>query len=311
MAETLAGRDVGAVSVCHPGVSFGQWQRVHQSRDCWVAEQITDRADEIPPTAFQRQWSGRGQEWSGDPETHGLPLHRRAARGKGPGVLPGTSESVSELPSTVRTTRNPCRCQGQGEASVSAVCDALGSVSSVAQGRTISEAGPDHGATPAERRRRERHRKRTAHATSKAEVVYQVPPGAPPCVSVTAGRIGQAVEMTEPWKPWKTKRRFSTVPTAPWKSGEQRRIPTFPQPRRLVCSFQVEHGSPRAPPERSGPGIQAVNLTIPLMVKSHRSGSSLDWNMLLLALNANRSQHIRRAESITYALNSARSVVYC
>src|ERR1035437_1091252 len=88
MAETRAGRDVGAVSVCHPGVSFGQWQRVHQSRDCWVAEQITDRADEIPPTAFQRQWSGRGQEWSGDPQTHGLPLHRRAARGKGPGVLP-------------------------------------------------------------------------------------------------------------------------------------------------------------------------------------------------------------------------------
>jgi hypothetical protein len=30
--------------------------------------------------------------------------------------------------------------------------------------------------------------------------------------------VDQAVEMTVPWKAWKTKPRFSTLPTAPWKS---------------------------------------------------------------------------------------------
>jgi hypothetical protein len=28
----------------------------------------------------------------------------------------------------------------------------------------------------------------------------------------------RAVEMTVPWKAWKTNPRFSTLPTAPWKS---------------------------------------------------------------------------------------------
>jgi hypothetical protein len=61
----------------------------------------------------------------------------------------------------------------------------------------------------------------------------------------------KAVEMAEWWKPWKTKQRFSTVPTTPWKSGKQRRIPTFPQPRQLVLFFRTEERKPRAPTERS------------------------------------------------------------
>ena len=38
----------------------------------------------------------------------------------------------------------------------------------------------------------------------------------------------RAVEMTVPWKAWKTKTRFSTLPTAPWKSLCDSHIPTAP-----------------------------------------------------------------------------------
>src|SRR5277367_4597394 len=42
--------------------------------------------------------------------------------------------------------------------------------------------------------------------------------------------------MTEPRKAWKTNGRFSTLPSAPWKSRRRREIPTFPQPRLLLLS---------------------------------------------------------------------------
>ena len=40
--------------------------------------------------------------------------------------------------------------------------------------------------------------------------------------------------MAERWEAWKTKIRFSTLPTAPWKSRKGGEIPTFPQLRRFV-----------------------------------------------------------------------------
>ena len=36
--------------------------------------------------------------------------------------------------------------------------------------------------------------------------------------------------MPGPWKAWKSKSSFPTLSTAPWKSRQQREIPTFPQP---------------------------------------------------------------------------------
>src|ERR1700687_1953913 len=41
-----------------------------------------------------------------------------------------------------------------------------------------------------------------------------------------------AVEKAARWKPWKTKSRFPTATTVPWKSRPHREIPTFP-PRLL------------------------------------------------------------------------------
>src|SRR5450631_3903805 len=40
--------------------------------------------------------------------------------------------------------------------------------------------------------------------------------------------------MAGPWKAWKTKGGFSTLPSAPWESRKNREIPTFPQPRRRI-----------------------------------------------------------------------------
>src|ERR1019366_7921695 len=36
--------------------------------------------------------------------------------------------------------------------------------------------------------------------------------------------------MAGPWGEWKTKSRFPTLPTGPWKSRQHREIPTFPPP---------------------------------------------------------------------------------
>jgi hypothetical protein len=36
--------------------------------------------------------------------------------------------------------------------------------------------------------------------------------------------------MPGPWKAWKTKGGFPTLPTVPWKSRKKREIPTFPPP---------------------------------------------------------------------------------
>ena len=42
--------------------------------------------------------------------------------------------------------------------------------------------------------------------------------------------LTEAVEMPGPWKAWKTKDRFPTLSTVPWKSRRNREIPTFPPP---------------------------------------------------------------------------------
>src|ERR1019366_1205228 len=52
-------------------------------------------------------------------------------------------------------------------------------------------------------------------------------------------RDRRAVEKPGPWKPWKTKPRFPTVPTVLWKSPKPG-ISTFPPLRRLFPYSQPE-----------------------------------------------------------------------
>jgi hypothetical protein len=46
----------------------------------------------------------------------------------------------------------------------------------------------------------------------------------------TLGRLRSTVEMTGPWKTWKTRLRFPTFPAAPWKSLKAR----FPHSHRAA-----------------------------------------------------------------------------
>ena len=52
----------------------------------------------------------------------------------------------------------------------------------------------------------------------------------------------RAVEMTVPWKAWKTNPRFSTLPTAPWKSLRDSHIPTAPATGPI---YKTKPGRPR------------------------------------------------------------------
>ena len=55
----------------------------------------------------------------------------------------------------------------------------------------------------------------------------------------------RAVEMPVPWKAWKTNPRFSTLPTAPWKSLRDSHIPTAPttNPIYLLKANPDGHGA--------------------------------------------------------------------
>jgi len=46
--------------------------------------------------------------------------------------------------------------------------------------------------------------------------------------------------MAELWKAWKTKSRFPTLSTAPWKSRKGGEIPTFPQLRLFLVKLKIE-----------------------------------------------------------------------
>ena len=58
--------------------------------------------------------------------------------------------------------------------------------------------------------------------------------------------------MPVPWKAWKTNPRFPALPTAPWKTRQQREFPTFPQrgrsaERKVENQTQVSHFPSRTP----------------------------------------------------------------
>src|ERR1035441_8506744 len=87
-----------------------------------------------------------------------------------------------------------------------------------------------------------------------------------------------AVEMAGPWGEWKTKSRFPTLPSGPWKSRQHREIPTFP--RALFEASQGwwkwrahgESGKPRAGFPHSPPALGNLANTA-RFPHSHRQAS--------------------------------------
>src|SRR6266542_2111206 len=111
--------------------------------------------------------------------------------------------------------------------------------------------------------------------------------------------------MPVPWKEWKTKPRFPTLPTVPWKSRKHREISTFPPPRlvphgKLENQKAVSHFPTRYKRRRLRfPSLQNPNpkkgsrpLRGLLILPTFRiilywnqdpvSGSFLDWKMLFI-----------------------------
>src|SRR6266446_572581 len=107
--------------------------------------------------------------------------------------------------------------------------------------------------------------------------------------------------MPGPWKEWKTKPRFPTLPTVPWKSRLHREIPTFPPPRlalrgKLENHKPVSHfpsprqrrrlRSPSPHPKKKGSRPLRGLLALPTLRiilywnQDLVSGSFLDWKML-------------------------------
>jgi hypothetical protein len=104
------------------------------------------------------------------------------------------------------------------------------------------------------------------------------------------------MEMAERWKAWKTKIRFSTLPTAPWKSRKGGEIPTFPQLRRFVPrakktggqeevwameKWKSKGGIPTFPQPRQ-PAAQGRRLFKPKLERNRSRSANWDHFMLIL-----------------------------
>src|SRR5258708_4926963 len=112
------------------------------------------------------------------------------------------------------------------------------------------------------------------------------------------------MEMSGPWKAWKSRSSFSPLSTAPWKSRKRREIPTFPQPgiapdgkvenqnqvshfptrgsRRRLLFVCFQNKKPRKEIGRSAASSSFFRITL-YWKPNPISGSSLDWKMLPLA----------------------------
>ena len=86
--------------------------------------------------------------------------------------------------------------------------------------------------------------------------------------------------MAGPWKAWKTKPRFPPLSTVPWKSGQPRRISTFPPPRIFLFPFPQKPKLKKGSRPLRGLPIPILFRIILYWKRYFVSGSSLDWKML-------------------------------
>src|ERR1700740_1332601 len=102
-------------------------------------------------------------------------------------------------------------------------------------------------------------------------------------VSQSGSHRPRAVEKTGPWKRWKTNPRFSTVPTAPWKTRKPSEFPTFPPLRRRFLSFELKPENLLRPAEE----VQRDEKTKPDRSRVNKTGH---LDLLPTALSIRRSR---------------------
>jgi len=149
----------------------------------------------------------------------------------------------SELSSAVRLRHRDRRSAGQASAPISGrrLPDALRKTEVAAGGHAISQTRPELGEAGPHRRREERHRMGAPDAGRQSTPPPAMQVATPDTAYVLLRSPGaEGREMPGPWKAWKTKRRFPTLSTVPWKSRNSSEIPTFPPPQ-LAPDGKVEN----------------------------------------------------------------------
>src|SRR5664280_2592056 len=87
-----------------------------------------------------RDRAGGNQEWSGDPQTHGLRLPRRRPRRTHPTLLQRALQPLSELPSSLCASRDRSRRERPQTMLLPALSDAAGDAAGPVPARTVLAA---------------------------------------------------------------------------------------------------------------------------------------------------------------------------
>ena len=81
------------------------------------------------------------------------------------------------------------------------------------------------------------------------------------------------MEMTGPWKAWKSKSGFPPLSTAPWESRKRREIPTFPQPLQPAAQGRKAFGEEGdIQEEKSGHRDPTTHVTVQVPCRGRRNG---------------------------------------
>src|SRR3974390_647982 len=178
-----------------------------------------NRADQKPAPAQQRYRAGGNQEWRGDPQAHGLRLHPCRTRRTHSRVLQRALESLSNSPPPTPPSRYRSRRESPAAAPLPTLSTPAGDLAGPFPARPSSTPGTHHRRSPTHRCCRQRYRSCPAHAASQSQTLRAV---------ATASR--RAVAMTGSAKPCGFRPHL----------GNRFAIPTLPQPRRLLDSFNTK-----------------------------------------------------------------------
>jgi len=223
LADSGAGSAVDSVSLQDPGLSFRQWQRVHQLHGGQAIREVIHRANQVTGAAFRRQRVGGSQERRGHPQTHRIRSHRYTTRRRGQHISPRTPEPVHQFSSALRRTVGCDGAEWETPSHLPGMGNAVRVTEASARRRELL-AGWGHARrietdSPGEIR----YRGGVSDATGKTQITnahQQTQRLTGP------GEIPGAVEMPGYGQQWKTAiafatgapRRFPTAAHSPWKT---------------------------------------------------------------------------------------------
>src|SRR5664280_1849354 len=121
-----------------------------------------------------RDRAGGNQEWSGDPQTHGLRLPRRRPRRTHPTLLQRALQPLSELPSSLCASRGRSRRERPQTLLLPALSDAAGDAAGPASARAVPAPWTHRRRLTTHRRSGQRYRSRPAYAAGQAQTLRAV-----------------------------------------------------------------------------------------------------------------------------------------